>query len=151
MVLNYTTGIQADKTIGEIQKILAEAGAARIAVDYEDGRPSGVTFGLTTVHGPRLFTLPVDVSAMQRLIQREWNAGKLRSKGKSVMLSREQAERVAWRIVKDWLAAQMALVAADQASIDQVMLPYVHVDHNKTLYAAYQEREQFLALEAPRG
>lgn len=148
MVLNYSTSIAPDKTIGEIQKILAEAGAARIAVDYENGRPSGITFGLVTDHGPRLFTLPVNVPAMERLIAREWNAGKLRSKSRNVMLSREQAERVAWRVIKDWLAAQMALVAAEQASMDQVMLPYLRVDENRTLYAAYRERENFLALES---
>lgn len=147
MVLNYTTTISPDKTLGEIQKILAEAGAARIAVDYEDGRPSGVSFGLQTEHGPRLFTLPVDVPAMQRLIEREWRAGKLRSKSRNVMLSREQAEKVAWRVIKDWLAAQMALVAAEQASMDQVMLPYLRMG-DKTLYSAYREHEQFLALES---
>lgn len=145
-VLNYTTTIAVEKTIGEIQKLLAEAGAARIAVDYFDGRPNGVTFALTTPHGTRLFTLPVNIDAMHALLHKEDSAGRLRSGSKAARTSREQAERVAWRVVKDWLAAQLTLVQTQMASLDQVMLPYLHVGEGRTLYAAYRESEH-LALE----
>ena len=149
-VLNYTTQIDAGKTVGEVQALLAKYGATRIAIDYENGGPTGVTFALTTPHGPRLFTLPVDVDAMHRLLVREVSSGRLRG-GRSiaVMKSREQAERVAWRVVKDWLAAQLALVQTQMAAIDQVLLPYLHADETgRTLYAAYRDRENVLMLEA---
>lgn len=148
-VLNYTTTIAASKTISEVQALLAKHGAGRIAVDYRDGEPSGLTFSLTTPHGPRLFTLPVDVDAMHRLLVAESRSGRLKGgKSKTVMESREQAERVAWRVIKDWLAAQLALVQTEMAAIDQVMLPYLQVDSERTLYAAYRERENLLALTA---
>jgi hypothetical protein len=54
-------------------------------------------------------------------------------------------ERVAWRIAKDWLEAQLAILQSEMVSIDQVMLPYLHVDGDKTLYQAYAERENALA------
>lgn len=151
-VLNYTTTITVAKTLGEVQALLAEHGAQRVAIDYADGKPSGITFGLTTAHGPRLFTLPVDVDAMHRLLVIEAEAGRLKgaNKGPAALLkakSREQAERVAWRVVKDWLAAQLALVQTEMAALDQVMLPYLHVDGDRTLYAAYVERENVLAIE----
>lgn len=56
--------------------------------------------------------------------------------------SREHATRVAWRVVKDWLEANLALIAAEMATIDEVMLPYLHVGDDKTLWQAYREREQ---------
>lgn len=148
-VLNYTTKIAAAKTIGEVQTLLASHGASRIAVDYEGGQPSGLTFALVTPHGPRLFTLPVNVEAMHRLLIAEDDAGRLRSGGMSaaVRRSREQAERVAWRVIKDWLAAQLALVRTEMAGLDQVMLPYLHTEDGRTLYAAYRDHEH-LALEA---
>lgn len=145
-VLNYTTKIAAGRTIGEVQALLAKHGAQRIAVDYRDGQPSGLTFGLTTPHGPRLFTLPVDIDAMQRLLSTNRPSG-----GMSVAAfrSREHAERVAWRVIKDWLAAQLTLVQTEMAAIDQVMLPYLHADETgRTLYAVYRDRENVLALEA---
>lgn len=149
-VLNYTTSITSSKTIGEVQALLAKHGAQRIAIDYTNGEPSGLTFGLVTPHGPRLFTLPVDVAAMHRLLVAESRAGRLKGgQSKAVRESREQAERVAWRVIKDWLAAQLALVQTEMAALDQVMLPYLHVDGDRTLYSAYTERENLLAIESP--
>lgn len=146
--LNYTTSIAASKTVGEMQALLARHGASRIAVDYDGGAPCALSFLLDTPHGPRHFTLPVDVDAMHRLLQRQDREGKLRSGSKATRSSREQAERVAWRVMKDWLAAQLALVETEMAGLDQVMLPYLHVDGDRTLYAAYKDREAVAALEA---
>lgn len=146
--LNYSTSIAAGKTVGEMQTLLAGHGASRIAVDYSDGAPCALSFMLVTPHGPRNFTLPVNVDAMHRLLVEQDRAGKLKSGSKAVRSSREQAERVAWRVMKDWLAAQLALVETEMAGLDQVMLPYLHVDGERTLYAAYKERETVAALEA---
>lgn len=115
-------------------------------LNFLDGRPSALSFMLVTPHGPRHFTLPVDVDAMHRLLVAQDNAGKLRSGSKATRSSREQAERVAWRVTKDWLAAQLALVASEMASLDQVMLPYLHVDGERTLYVAYREQEAVAVL-----
>lgn len=147
-VLNYTTQIAVTKTVGEMQTMLGQAGASRIAVDYQDGSPSALSFMLTTPHGPRHFSLPVNIDAMHRLLKAEDGAGKIRSGSKATRSSREQAERVAWRILKDWLAAQLALVATEMVGMDQVMLPYLQVEANgRTLYDSYRDRENLLALE----
>lgn len=147
-VLNYTTQIAVTKTVGEMQHMLGQAGASRIAVDYEAGSPSALSFMLATPHGPRHFTLPVNVDAMHRLLVAEDKAGKIRSGARAARSSREQAERVAWRILKDWLAAQLALVATEMVGMDQVMLPYLQVESSGlTLYEAYRNRESVAMLE----
>jgi hypothetical protein len=138
--VNYTTSIAASKTVGEMQAMLAQHGAQRIAVDYENGQPSGLTFALMTEHGVRIFSLPVNVEAMHRLLIKKENLGQLRSGTKATRTSREQAERVAWRIMKDWLAAQLALIESSMVDMTQVMLPYLRVDENRTLYMAYREQ-----------
>jgi hypothetical protein len=56
--------------------------------------------------------------------------------------SREHATRVAWRVVEDWLEAQLALIAAQMATVDEVMLRYLHVDEHRTLWQAYREGER---------
>jgi hypothetical protein len=145
--LNYTTKISVHKTVGEVQQLLAGHGAARIGIDYADGSPSGVSFQLTTAHGDRLFTLPVDVEAMHRLLIDKDKRGELKSGTKAERASRQQAERVAWRVIKDWLAAQLAIVETQMVELDQVMLPYLHIDRDRTLYQQYQEHE-LLAIES---
>lgn len=148
-VLNYSTKIAATKTVGEMQTALAKAGASRITVDYDEASPSALSFMLVTPHGPRHFTLPVNVEAMRALLISEDRAGRIRSGTRAERTSREQAERVAWRVMKDWLLAQLSLVATEMVGMDQVMLPYLQIDSSgKTLYANYQERESALMLEA---
>lgn len=48
--------------------------------------------------------------------------------------TREQAARVAWRILKDWIFAQIAIVQAEQADMAEVFLPYAQNDLGETLY-----------------
>jgi hypothetical protein len=139
--LNYTTKISVHKTVAEVQQLLAAHGAARVGIDYADSRPSGVSFSLVTPHGPRLFTLPVNVDAMHQLLIRRDKRGELRSGSKADRTSREQAERVAWRVIKDWLAAQLAIVETEMVQLDQVMLPYLHVNGDRTLYQSDREQE----------
>lgn len=43
-----------------------------------------------------------------------------------------------WRVIKDWLEAQIALIDAGMVEAEQVMLPYLIVDETgQTLYQRY--------------
>lgn len=148
-VVNYTTAAPVMQTLAEMQERLATSGASHIGVSYEDGSPIALTFMLRGPHGPRHFTVPVDVDAMQRLLRSHEDAGRFRSqrKAKGHFTSREHASRVAWRVMKDWLAATLAIVEADMLRLDEVMLPYLMVGPERTLAQAYRESESVLALE----
>jgi hypothetical protein len=140
--LNYTTKIPVGQTVGEIQQMLGEHGADAIMIRYTERQPSGVSFTLPAMdgRGGLAYTLPVDVDGMARSLTQQAKDGQLKSLSKAVLTSREHAARVAWRVVKDWLAAQLTLIASGMASLDQVMLPYLHVDGDRTLYQAYREQ-----------
>lgn len=131
-IKNYTTRISASKTIAEIQEILVKHGASRIVIDYdEEGHAQGVMFAIKDVGN---FSLPCRVEGV-------WNLFK---KQKLTGATYEQAEKTAWRNVKDWIAAQIALVESEQASFVEVMLPYM-LNHGRTLYDAM--KDQFARLE----
>lgn len=141
--VNYTTTIGATKTASEMQAALARHGAEAVAIMYTDGQARGMTF---TMQG-RAFTLPVDVDAMHRLLVAEDTAGNLRgTRGKRSSI--EQAERVAWRVVKDWLNAQLSIVAAKMVTLDEVMLPYLVVGPDRTLRDQWRDRQ---ALDVGQG
>ena len=145
--VNYTTKISAAQTVAEMQALLAQHGARRISVDYDaSGVPRSLDFVLGTPHSQRAFSLPASVDRMQRLLAAEDTAGRLKSGSKAERTSRAQAERVAWRVMKTWLEAQLALVAAEMIDIDQALLAFLQVDGTgRTLYEVYKERES-LAL-----
>ncbi|MGL5911814.1 MAG: hypothetical protein ACRCZP_17560 [Phycicoccus sp.] len=143
--VNYTTRIPVAQTAGEIQRLLGEQGAEAVMIRYVDRAPVGVSFTLPALSEPdRVFALPVDAMAMSASLARQLDAGTLpgsRGFRRAEFVSPEHGARVAWRVVKDWLAAQLALVAAGQARLDQVMLPYLLVgpSPDRTLYQAYAE------------
>lgn len=143
--LNYSSTVASSKTAAEMSQMLSKHGASRVTVMFEDGQHVGLEFTLPTPHGAREFALPIDVAAVLRLLEKQSRGGTIR-KGYSNI---EQAERTAWRVAKDWLAAQLAIIEAQMATLDEVMLPYLIVEPGltrKTLYARYREHENALAL-----
>jgi len=147
-VLNYTTKIPVDRTTGEVQRMLAQRGCSAVAMHYtEDGRADGLSFTLRTPHGERAFHMPVNLDGVLLLLQTPAVRSRA-SKDRKKYDTPEHAEAVAWRIVRDWLEAQLALVDANMASLDQVMLPHLRVDPEHTLYEAYKAREDALTLTA---
>ncbi len=139
--LNYTTTIDATKSASECIARLAAHGADAIGMTYENKKPAGLTFRTDTAHGSRQFSLPVNVDGTQKALQKAYNRHQISRR----YTERDQAERVAWRVLKDWLEAQLALIEAGVADMAEVMLPYLHVRPGLTLYRAYLEDER-LAL-----
>lgn len=140
---NYTTTIAVEKTMGEIQAMLARAGARRITVDYDARRePSGVEFAIDTERGERFFSLPARIDAIQTTLKAQYLAGRVALR----FASREQAARVGWRIIRDWLDAQLAILETEMVTIEEIMLPYMLLDGQRSVYQLYQQRG--LALPA---
>jgi hypothetical protein len=142
--LNYTTTIEATKSAAECIARLAEHGADAIGMTYQDKKPTGLTFRIETVHGTRQFSLPVNVEGTFKALVKARNTGGIPPR----YAQRDQAERVAWRVLKDWLEAQLALIEAGVAEMAEVMLPYMQVSPGgPTLYRAFVADER-LALMA---
>ena len=151
-LLFYTTKVPVVRTVAEVSRMLGGAGARAVQTRYQDGQPSGVAFVLGGPHGDHWYTLPVDISGVHRVLLAQHNNGQLGSGQKArVLCTPEHAARVAWRIAREWLAVQLALVEAQMATVDQIMLPYLHVDkdasgHEITLYDRYREYDAARAL-----
>jgi len=148
--LNYTTKIPAKRTAGECVDLLGEAGADHVSITYANREPVGLAFDLRTAGGRRTFTLPVDSEAMQAALRKALQRDRphVSQSEFSRMLGREHALTVAWRVVKDWLEAQLALITAQMATLDQVMLPYLEVDPGLTLYQRYLALDGQVAIGA---
>jgi len=130
-LLNYTTGIETAKTVGEIQGILAGHGAKSIKTDYsDDGQIEALSFLVLTPQGEVGIRLPVDPGAVLKVLTQQNRLGKVPRR----FLTHSQAVRVAWRIVKDWVQAQMAILETEMVRMEQIFLPYVITESGRTLY-----------------
>ncbi len=134
-LLNYTTKVSVFSTVAEIQKVLVKHGARKIMQEYDDqGKIISLLFTIDTPLGSRCIRLPANVSAVQTVLKRQ-----------KVRCDPEQAERVAWRIVKDWVEAQMAILESEMVQMDQIFFPYMVNQSGQTLFEAY--RNEHLKLE----
>ena len=144
-LLNYSTKIEAAKTVGEIQQILAAHGAKSILTHYgADGSVEALAFQIETAQGVVSFRLPINPEPVLKILQRQSSSGKLRT---WVPLNHAQAVRVAWRIIKDWVEAQMALLETEMVKMEEVFLPYVITRGGRTLYQAMVDRH----FQLPEG
>lgn len=133
-LLNYTTKVDVYTTIGAIQGQLVKHGAKKIMQDYDDdGRISALTFAIDTPVGVRGIRLPANVDAVHAVLHKQ-----------KVNCDRAQAERVAWRILKDWVEAQMAILESEMVQLDEIFLPYMVGDNGKTVFQAYRNNQLLL-------
>lgn len=130
-LLNYTTGIQAVKTVSEIQRILASHGAKTILTNYSNaGEIESLSFQTDTPHGLISIELPINPEAVLNVLKRQCSLGKVPRR----YAEKSQAVRVAWRIVKDWVEAQMAILETEMVLMEQIFLPYIISKDGRTLY-----------------
>ena len=130
-IKNYTTSVAAVQTVGEIQGLLAAHGARKVMMDYSaSGKVEAVTFGLMINGSMAGFRIDAKPEGVIRVMKKD---------GKKC--DEAQAERIAWRNVKDWIAAQLALVETEQAAMEQVFLPYLLDQTDTTLYQRMLERQ----------
>lgn len=133
-IKNYTTKVDVYQSLGEIQGALAKNGARKIMIDYdENGNPAGVTFGINTPQGSLGFLLPANIEGVLKVFAKQ-----------KIKTDREQAERTAWRNIRDWVLAQMAFVEAGNVEVDEVFLPYLTDGKGRTLYQVYQSGQLLL-------
>lgn len=137
---NYTTEVPASRSVQEIQDMLAHAGASAMMLEYAPQHlrdrerdiavVSAISFRLAVEGKPLSFRLPARWQAVHRKLIEQKVSG----------TSDAKAYRVAWRIVRDWVAAQMALIEVGLSEVPEVFLPYLIVSNSgKTLFDDFKE------------
>jgi hypothetical protein len=113
-------------------KCLVKHGAMKIVSDYDGQTPSALTFCLQIKGTLIAFSIPSNYKGVLTAME---NDRKIPRR----MCTKEQALKVSWRIVKDWIEAQMAIVEAQLADIAEVFLPYAITKSGNTLYQEIQQ------------
>ena len=145
-ILNYTTEVPVRQTVAQIIGLLAKKGAQSITQDFlDDGRCKAVRFILKVGGLPTCFALPANVDGVAGVLLKEkpykWSYSRI-SRDEYTRRQRDQAERISWRILKDWIEAQMALIESGQAEAGQVFMPYAQQRDGRTMYEFWLESNQ---------
>ncbi len=139
-ILNYTTTIDAFKSASEIEYVLIKHRAKSIMKEYQGERITGLSFLIDTGSSQIPIKLPVKVEECMKILREQ------RKTNKAVKDTADQAERVAWRILLDWVKAQMALLDIEMVQMQEIFMPYIVDNTGRTLYERLEE-QHFLLLE----
>jgi hypothetical protein len=120
-ILNFSTKIDAWKTVNEIQQILAKHSITHFSIKNEGSFPVGLSFTIDYNGTPLNFLLPSNYQGVLQCLKKD-------RKVPNSSKNEEQALRTSWRIVKDWVEAQLAMVQANLAPIQEVFMPYLIIN-----------------------
>jgi len=137
-LLNYTTKIEPEQTIAEIQRLLAKHGVSAMMTEYDGPHVAAVSFRINVEGNPIGFKLPCNWRAVLEVINAD---RKIRHGYKT----NDQAIRTAGRIIFEWVRTQLALVEVNMVTVPQVFLPYAIMRDGKTL-SEHVERDPSLLL-----
>ena len=137
-ILNYTTTIESYKTVSEIENILVKHKATSIMKNYSGEAIASLSFLVDVGYNQIPIKMPAKVDECLKVLQNE------KKKNSKVKATREQAERVAWRILKDWVEAQMALLDINMVKMEEVFMPYIVDKTGQTLFEKLEEQRFLL-------
>ena len=131
---NYTTEVQASRSIDGIEKLLVEFGASNIMKEYEELKPlvgkrcMSISF-IVDVEGMKMpFKLPANVAKVAKWLKKK----KPNSSEKTIA---EQAEKIAWKQQHEILHLQLGQIEMDQLDKMEVFMAYLFdIKRQETFY-----------------
>lgn len=130
-LLDYTTSVPVSRTIAQVEAKLVEHGARAVIKEWDDrGRVKALAFNVKLPNGELPIRLPIDAAATLRVLQRQYQKREIPGR----YANEEHAYRVAWRIIKDWIEAQMSLLETEMVRMEEIFLPYVITPGGQTIY-----------------
>ena len=137
MLKNYTSKVPASTSIAYIERKLVQHGATRILKTYDsDKRVEGICFALPIDGVDVHFKLPARVANCEAVLRANLSS---RAQPETVKKVPAQAERTAWKIVSDWIDAQMAMIELAQIEVMEVFMPYIF-DGKQTYYELVKKK-----------
>lgn len=142
-----TTGIDAQRTAGEITAELVKAGATSVNTEYRNEKIVGLRWIMRISGSDICFDMPARVDPVFKLLN-----GRRSYPSSYTDQDRAQAERVAWRQLLRWVQSQLAMIDTGMVQAAEVFMPYIviNANTNQTLFQRMQET-QFKMLEAPKS
>lgn len=148
MLKNYTSTVPATRSISYIETKLAQKGATQILKLYDaTARVEGICFIIPMNGRDMPFKLPAKVAECEKVLMANLTS---RARPETKKKIPQQAERTAWKILSDWVEAQMAMIELSQVEILEVFLSYVY-DHQKQQTFFEQIKEKNYKALLPAG
>ena len=123
-IKNYTSTVEASRSMAKIEELLVEIGATNINKQYKDKVCTGITFLLFDQQLQK--TLPFHLKAqIEECFSILWKDVK-RPRADTRSILQQQANKTAWKILSDWTEIQCSMILLGQAKPLQMFLPFMY-------------------------
>jgi len=132
-IKNYTSSVDASRSMAKIEELLVEIGATNINKQYADKVCTGITFLVLDLKLQQ--TVPYHFKAqVEECFQVLWKDVK-RPRQDTRTILQQQANKTAWKILCDWTEIQCSMILLGQAKPLQLFLPFMYdMETNETLF-----------------
>lgn len=146
----YTTKVPAHQSISEIQEMLVKRRVTGFMYQYEvpsNGRVESLSFAIVVGSNNETisFRLPLRWKLVQETMSKDGTipqSYRLRARTDD-----DYAYRVAWRILREWVDAQCAVIDVKMTRIQEVFLPYAVTPDGTTLFDKIARDPKMLLLK----
>ena len=113
-IKNYTSSIEASRSMARIEELLVEVGATNVNKQYADKVCTGITFLLfdSQLQQTLAFHLKAQVQECFTVL---WKDVK-RPQANTRTTLQQQANKTAWKILSDWTEIQCSMILLSQAN-----------------------------------
>jgi len=123
-IKNYTSTVDASRSMAKIEELLVEIGATNINKQYTEKICTGITFLLFDQQLQQ--TLPFHLKAqVEECFTILWQDVK-RPRSDTRTTIQQQSSRTAWKILCDWTEVQCSMILLGQAKPLQMFLPFMY-------------------------
>ncbi len=146
---NYTSSMPAIRSISYIETKLAQNGAREILKLYDEaGRVMGICFKIPLNGRDMFFKLPAKIAECEKVLLANLSP---RTRSETKKKIPQQAERTAWKILLDWVEAQMAMIELSQVEVLEVFLSYAYDSVKKQTFFEQIKEQKYKALLPAAG
>lgn len=123
-IKNYTSTVDASRSMAKIEELLVEIGATNINKQYKEKVCTGITFLLFDQQLQK--TLPFHLKAQtEECFLILWKDVR-RPRADTADTLHHQANKTAWKILSDWTEIQCSMILLGQAKPLQMFLPFMY-------------------------
>jgi hypothetical protein len=139
-IKNYTSSVPASQSIADIERILVGMGAKNIMKEYDGvGKVDSIMFSIPRGESSVPVKLPARREAIKKLFLNQYKRTPSREQQE---MAAAQAERSAWKNVKEWVELQATMIKLEQAEFMEVFMPYIYsMSQGKTAFQIAKETQ----------
>ena len=127
MLKNYSSTVAASRSVAWIEQRLVDFGASNISKRYDPATKQLLAIMFQIPRNGMVYpvVLPARIPAAEKAL-RKARSSRRPPTSEAEQRIKEQTERTAWKILADWVDAQLAMIVLEQVEFLEVFMAFLY-------------------------